>query len=89
MFLPKAKDPKSPQEIISALKKNLNPLESGHIEVEDKVSKILKRINEMIYGTIDIEPESEAIRSQIAGELYKNDILLLFIENLNLITFEG
>jgi hypothetical protein len=59
------KDPKSPHEIITDLKKNLNPLESGHIEVQDKVSKILKRINQMIYRTIDIEPESKAIRSQI------------------------
>jgi hypothetical protein len=54
------KDPKSVHEIISALKKNLNPLESGHIKVEDKGSKTLKRINQMIYGTIDIEPDTES-----------------------------
>ncbi len=89
MFLPMGKDPKSVHEIISALKKNLNHLQRGYIKDQDKVSKILKRINEMIYGNIDTEPESEAIRSQIAEELYKNDILLLFIENLNLIAFEG
>jgi calcium binding protein 39 len=83
------KDPKSVHEIITALTKNLNRLQRGHFKDQDKVSKILKRINEMIYGNIDTEPESEAIRSQIAEELYKNDILLLFIENLNLITFEG
>lgn len=43
----------------------------------------------MLYGTSDAEPQTDIIVSQLAQELYNSNLLLLLIQNLNRIDFEG
>ncbi|KFB37257.1 hypothetical protein ZHAS_00004476 [Anopheles sinensis] len=46
-------------------------------------------IKNMLYGTSDAEPQTEIVVSQLAHELYSTNLLLLLIQNLNRIDFEG
>ncbi|KXJ68813.1 hypothetical protein RP20_CCG001583 [Aedes albopictus] len=43
----------------------------------------------MLYGTSDAEPQTEIVVSQLAQELYNSNLLLLLIQNLSRIDFEG
>lgn len=43
----------------------------------------------MLYGTSDTEPQTDIVVSQLAQELYNSNLLLLLIQNLNRIDFEG
>jgi calcium binding protein 39 len=43
----------------------------------------------MLYGTSDAEPQTDIVVSQLAQELYNSNLLLLLIQNLNRIDFEG
>lgn len=43
----------------------------------------------MLYGTNDTEPQTDIVVSQLAQELYNSNLLLLLIQNLNRIDFEG
>jgi calcium binding protein 39 len=43
----------------------------------------------MLYGTSDSEPQTDIVVSQLAQELYNSNLLLLLIQNLNRIDFEG
>lgn len=42
----------------------------------------------MLYGTSDAEPQTDIV-SQLSQELYNSNLLLLLIQNLNRIDFEG
>lgn len=46
-------------------------------------------IKNMLYGTSDSEPQTDIVVSQLAQELYNSNLLLLLIQNLNRIDFEG
>lgn len=46
-------------------------------------------IKNMLYGTSDTEPQTDIVVSQLAQELYNSNLLLLLIQNLNRIDFEG
>jgi calcium binding protein 39 len=43
----------------------------------------------MLYGTADSEPQTDIVVSQLAQELYNSNLLLLLIQNLSRIDFEG
>jgi calcium binding protein 39 len=43
----------------------------------------------LLYGTNDTEPQTDIVVSQLAQELYNSNLLLLLIQNLNRIDFEG
>uniref|UniRef100_A0A1B0DD39 Mo25-like protein n=1 Tax=Phlebotomus papatasi TaxID=29031 RepID=A0A1B0DD39_PHLPP len=43
----------------------------------------------MLYGTSDAEPQTDYIVAQLSQELYNSNLLLLLIQNLNRIDFEG
>lgn len=83
---------KSPAEVVRALKEAMNSLERGDKKVEkiqEDVSKNLVLIKNMLLGTSDAEPQADIIVAQLAQELYNNNLLLLLIQNLNRIDFEG
>jgi calcium binding protein 39 len=46
-------------------------------------------IKNLLYGTNDTEPQTDIVVSQLAQELYNSNLLLLLIQNLNRIDFEG
>ncbi|XP_040163912.1 protein Mo25-like [Anopheles arabiensis] len=86
------KSQKSPQELVKSLKEAVNALERGDKKAEkaqEDVSKNLVSIKNMLCGTADAEPQTEIVISQLAHELYSTDLLLLLIQNLNRIDFEG
>nr|CAD7197942.1 unnamed protein product [Timema douglasi] len=56
---------------------------------QEDVSKNLVLIKNMLYGTSDAEPQTDIIVAQLAQELYNSNLLLLLIQNLNRIDFEG
>lgn len=43
----------------------------------------------MLYGTADSEPQTDIVVSQLAQELYNSNMLLLLVQNLARIDFEG
>lgn len=43
----------------------------------------------MLYGTCDQEPQTDIVVAQLAQELYNTHLLLLLIQNLQKIDFEG
>ncbi|XP_063236871.1 protein Mo25 [Bacillus rossius redtenbacheri] len=86
------KSQKSPAEVVKALKEAVNALERGDKKAEkaqEDVSKNLVLIKNMLYGTSDAEPQADIIVAQLAQELYNSNLLLLLIQNLNRIDFEG
>ncbi|KAG5684619.1 hypothetical protein PVAND_013842 [Polypedilum vanderplanki] len=90
------KSQKSPAELVKALKEALKALETlkagGDKKAEkaqEDVSKNLVSIKNMLYGTSDSEPQTDIVVSQLAQELYNSNLLLLLIQNLNQIDFEG
>lgn len=46
-------------------------------------------IKNMLYGTADSEPQTDIVVSQLAQELYNSNMLLLLVQNLSRIDFEG
>lgn len=86
------KSQKSPSEVVKALKEAVNALERGDKKVEkaqEDASKNLVLIKNMLLGTTDAEPQTDIIVAQLAQELYNSNLLLLLIQNLNRIEFEG
>lgn len=86
------KSQKGPAEVVKALKEAVNSLEKGDKKAEkaqEDVSKNLVLIKNMLYGTSDAEPQADIIVAQLAQELYNSNLLLLLIQNLNRIDFEG
>nr|CAG4644007.1 EOG090X07E2 [Lepidurus arcticus] len=86
------KSQKSPAEVVKALKEAVLSLEKGEKKLEkaqEDVSKNLVLIKNMLYGTSDTEPQTDIVVAQLAQELYNSGLLLLFIQNLSRIDFEG
>ncbi|CAH1104817.1 unnamed protein product [Psylliodes chrysocephalus] len=86
------KSQKGPADVVKALKEAVNSLEKGDKKAEkaqEDVSKNLVLIKNMLYGTSDAEPQADIIVAQLAQELYNSNLLLLLIQNLNRIDFEG
>ena len=87
------KSQKSPAEVVRALKEAVNALEKGGERKAEKaqedVSKNLVLIKNMLYGTSDSEPQADIVLAQLAQELYNSNLLLLLIQNLSKIDFEG
>lgn len=86
------KSQKSPADVVKGLKESVNSLEKGDKKAEkaqEDVSKNLVLIKNMLYGTSDAEPQTDIIVAQLAQELYNSNLLLLLIQNLNRIDFEG
>ncbi|PSN48799.1 Protein Mo25 [Blattella germanica] len=72
--------------LLLLLIQNLNRID---FEAQEDVSKNLVLIKNMLYGTSDTEPQTDIIVAQLAQELYNSNLLLLLIQNLNRIDFEG
>lgn len=86
------KSQKNPADIVKSLKEAVNTLEKGDKKAEkaqEDVSKNLLLIKNMLYGTSDAEPQTDIIVAQLAQELYNSNLLLLLVQNLNRIDFEG
>nr|XP_031837433.1 protein Mo25 isoform X1 [Nomia melanderi] len=86
------KSQKSPAEVVKALKEAVNALERGDKKVEkaqEDVSKNLVHIKNMLYGTAETEPQADIVVAQLAHELYNSNLLLLLVQNLSRIDFEG
>ncbi|XP_028671601.1 calcium binding protein 39, like 1 [Erpetoichthys calabaricus] len=95
MPFPFVKSQKSPAEIIRTLKENvsvlekLDPAEGKKCEkVTEEMSKSLTALKEILYGTNEKEPHTEAV-AQLAQELYNTNLLIGLIANLQRIDFEG
>lgn len=57
------------------------------IKVAEEVSKNLGSLKEVLCGTGDKEPQTEAV-AQLAQELYNTNLLIALIANLQKIDFE-
>ncbi|XP_039521638.1 calcium binding protein 39, like 1 isoform X1 [Pimephales promelas] len=95
MPFPFGKPQKSPADIVKSLKENmayLEKLESSeskkYEKVAEEVSKNLASLKEVLSGTGDKEPQTEAV-AQLAQELYNTNLLISLIANLQRIDFEG
>uniref|UniRef100_A0A3B4A1J0 Uncharacterized protein n=1 Tax=Periophthalmus magnuspinnatus TaxID=409849 RepID=A0A3B4A1J0_9GOBI len=70
----------------------LEKLDTGDTKKSEKVvediSKNLASLKEVLCGTGDKEPQTEAV-AQLAQELYNTNLLISLIENLHRIDFEG
>ncbi|XP_040304327.1 calcium-binding protein 39-like isoform X2 [Leopardus geoffroyi] len=86
-----SKSHKSPAEIVKTLKDNLAILEKQDKKTDkasEEVSKSLQAMKEILCGTNDKEPPTEAV-AQLAQELYNSGLLVTLIADLQLIDFEG
>lgn len=54
----------------------------------EEVSKNLVAMKEILYGTNEKEPQTEAV-AQLAQELYNSGLLSTLVADLQLIDFEG
>ncbi|KAK2175718.1 hypothetical protein NP493_712g00026 [Ridgeia piscesae] len=94
--MPLWKSTKSPQELVRSLRDALLCLstmdtqrDSRKIQkASEEVSKTLVTMKNMLYGTPDQDPQSE-VMAQLAQEVYNNNILLLLVQTLHRIDFEG
>uniref|UniRef100_A0A182TAA3 Mo25-like protein n=1 Tax=Anopheles maculatus TaxID=74869 RepID=A0A182TAA3_9DIPT len=83
---------KTPQELVKTLHEAVIALERGDKKTEkaqEDVSKNLVLVKNMLYGTSDAEPQSEIVLSHLTSELYSTDLLMLLVQNLMRIDFEG
>ncbi|KAM5277771.1 calcium-binding protein 39-like isoform 2-T10 [Hipposideros larvatus] len=86
-----SKSHKNPAEIVKILKDNLAILEKQDKKTDkasEEVSKSLQAMKEILCGTNDKEPPTEAV-AQLAQELYNSGLLVTLIADLQLIDFEG
>ncbi|KAK1804062.1 hypothetical protein P4O66_020107 [Electrophorus voltai] len=95
MPFPFGKSQKNPAEIVKNLKENVACLEKLEAsdnkkceKVAEEVSKNLASLKEVLCGTGDKEPQTEAV-AQLAQELYNTNLLITLIANLQRIDFEG
>lgn len=58
-----------------------------NIQATEEVSKSLVAMKEILYGTNEKEPQTEAV-AQLAQELYNSGLLSTLIADLQLIDFE-
>uniref|UniRef100_A0A8C9LVI5 Calcium binding protein 39 like n=1 Tax=Piliocolobus tephrosceles TaxID=591936 RepID=A0A8C9LVI5_9PRIM len=86
-----SKSHKNPAEIVKILKDNLAILEKQDKKTDkasEEVSKSLQAMKEILCGTNEKEPPTEAV-AQLAQELYNGGLLVTLIADLQLIDFEG
>ncbi|XP_032150512.1 calcium-binding protein 39-like isoform X2 [Sapajus apella] len=86
-----SKSHKNPAEIVKILKDNLAVLEKQDKKTDkasEEVSKSLQAMKEILCGTNEKEPPTEAV-AQLAQELYNSGLLVTLIADLQLIDFEG
>nr|CAG4645569.1 EOG090X07E2 [Lynceus sp. MCZ IZ 141354] len=86
------KSTKSPAEVVKILKEAIISLEKGDKKIEklqEDVSKNLGLIKGMLYGSSEGEPQSDIVIAQLSQELYNSGLLLLLVQNLARIDFEG
>lgn len=57
------------------------------LQATEEVSKSLVAMKEILYGTNEKEPQTEAV-AQLAQELYNSGLLSTLIADLQLIDFE-
>uniref|UniRef100_UPI00398F66E4 calcium-binding protein 39-like isoform X1 n=1 Tax=Pristiophorus japonicus TaxID=55135 RepID=UPI00398F66E4 len=95
MPFPFVKSHKTPVEIVRNLKENMailekrDPSEYRKAEkVTEEVSKSLILMKEVLYGTSEKDPQTEAV-AQLAQELYNSNLLTTLIAGLHMIDFEG
>ncbi|KAG9337568.1 hypothetical protein JZ751_028588 [Albula glossodonta] len=93
MPFPFGKSHKSPADIVKNLKDSMSVLEKQDIsdkkaeKATEEVSKNLLAMKEILYGTSEKEPQTEAV-AQLAQELYNSGLLSTLIADLQLIDFE-
>ncbi|KAM7399705.1 hypothetical protein PAMP_018953 [Pampus punctatissimus] len=93
MPFPFGKSHKSPADIVKNLKDSMTVLEKHDIsdkkaeKATEEVSKSLVAMKEILYGTNEKEPQTEAV-AQLAQELYNSGLLSTLIADLQLIDFE-
>ncbi|GAB6020553.1 mo25 protein [Chamberlinius hualienensis] len=86
------KSQKSPADLVKALKEAVVALERGDRKAEkaqEDVSKNLVLVKNMLYGTSDQEPQTDIVLAHLAQELYNSALLLMLIQSLQKIDFEG
>ncbi|XP_064142639.1 calcium-binding protein 39 isoform X2 [Loxodonta africana] len=94
MPFPFGKSHKSPADIVKNLKESMAVLEKQDIsdkkaeKATEEVSKNLVAMKEILYGTNEKEPQTEAV-AQLAQELYNSGLLSTLVADLPLIDFEG
>uniref|UniRef100_A0A671Q908 Calcium-binding protein 39-like n=1 Tax=Sinocyclocheilus anshuiensis TaxID=1608454 RepID=A0A671Q908_9TELE len=94
MPFPFGKSHKCPADIVKNLKDNMTILEKQDIsdkkaeKASEEVSKSLLAMKEILYGTNEKEPQTEAV-AQLAQELYNSSLLSILVADLQLIDFEG
>ncbi|KAG7456361.1 calcium-binding protein 39 [Solea senegalensis] len=82
------------RDIVKNLKDSMTVLEKHDIsdkkaeKATEEVSKSLVAMKEILYGTNEKEPQTEAV-AQLAQELYNSGLLGTLIADLQLIDFEG
>uniref|UniRef100_A0A8D1GXW6 Calcium binding protein 39 n=1 Tax=Sus scrofa TaxID=9823 RepID=A0A8D1GXW6_PIG len=93
MPFPFGKSHKSPADIVRNLKESMAVLEKQDIsdkkaeKATEEVSKNLVAMKEILYGTNEKEPQTEAV-AQLAQELYNSGLLSTLVADLQLIDFE-
>ncbi|XP_077063924.1 calcium-binding protein 39 [Siphateles boraxobius] len=94
MPFPFGKSHKCPADIVKNLKDSMTILEKQDIsdkkaeKASEEVSKSLLAMKEILYGTSEKEPQTEAV-AQLAQELYNSGLLSTLVADLQLIDFEG
>ncbi|CAL8292930.1 unnamed protein product [Arctogadus glacialis] len=85
------KSHKSPVDIVRTLKENLALLvkqDKKSDKASEEVSKCLVSMKEILYGSGEKEPHTEAV-ALLAQELYNSGLLLALVEHLGVVDFEG
>lgn len=86
------KSHKNPLDLIKSLQEALLALEKGDKKAEkatEDVSKNLVLIKNLLYGSGDIEQQTDIAVAQLAQEMYNSNLLVMLINNMSKIEFEA
>ncbi|GAU97820.1 hypothetical protein RvY_09051 [Ramazzottius varieornatus] len=87
-----SKSQKNPNEIVRSLKDGLVSLERNDKKpekVSEEVSKLLQSTKGMLLGAPEQEPQTEIVAAQLAQEMYNQNLLLIILQNMKRVDFEG
>lgn len=94
-FFNKASRPKTPQELVKAIKDSLNALDTKTVVEVKSLDKALEEVEKnfatmrvMLSGDGEVEPNADQV-SQLTLEICKEDVLALLIHKLPILKWEA
>jgi len=79
---------KAPQELVKNTRDAIKKLKTSDYKVNKEISRNLVAMKNIIYGDGGSDPVPELV-AQLVQEIYKNDLLLLLVQNIEKFEYEA